>query len=223
MFKIIYALLAIKTCQALAWKCDYPEIESPIGTHVLYKEDYDNIVKWLEKDEYCRAKGDTSVYADAGKEKCEYSRDICVFVDNECQLNSERENDSLQECQDLLNNNILDFGLDSGRTPIENETIDIEEPEFDCDAIETTIEETETETDIETEIETETETTAVFEDILTETTTETAETTETTETDESYEEITTETEPFWMGEEIYSSSTSITGSLLLFLSFMVGL
>ena len=102
-------------CQALSWKCEYSAINGPGSTHFLYKEDNINVVKWLEKYEYCRAKGDTSIYIDAGKSKCEYSRDLCVFYNYQCILNENRKNDPLQECQDLLTNNVLSYELDSGR------------------------------------------------------------------------------------------------------------
>jgi hypothetical protein len=109
-------------CMALSWLCDYSEIDGPTTTHVLYKEETYNIVKWLEKYEYCRAKGDPSVYEDAGQAKCEYSRNLCVFSNYECIFNQERENDPLNECQDLLYINILSDELDSGRIPSETES-----------------------------------------------------------------------------------------------------
>jgi hypothetical protein len=108
---------------ALSYVCDYPEFE--LGkTHYLYKEEVLPVVKWLAKYEYCRAKGDSSVYADAGQPKCEYSRGICFWADEGratgC-YETFRENDSLEECQNLLANNELSFELDNGRlalTPI---------------------------------------------------------------------------------------------------------
>ena len=118
-------------CMALSWLCDYSEIDGPTTTHVLYKEETYNIVKWLEKYEYCRAKGDPSVYEDAGQAKCEYSRNLCVFSNYECIFNQERENDPLNECQDLLYNNILSDELDSGRIPSETESDYTEETEGD--------------------------------------------------------------------------------------------
>jgi hypothetical protein len=115
-FKGLFSL----NCMALSWLCDYSEIDGPTTTHVLYKEETSNIVKWLEKYEYCRAKGDPSVYEDAGQAKCEYSRNLCVFSDG-CIFNQDRENDLLNECQDLLYNNILSDELDSGRIPSESD------------------------------------------------------------------------------------------------------
>lgn len=104
---------------ALSYVCDYPEFE--LGkTHYLYKEEILPVVKWLAKYEYCRAKGDTSVYADAGQPKCEYSRGICFWADEGratgC-YETFRENDSLEECQALLANNALAASgeLDNGR------------------------------------------------------------------------------------------------------------
>ena len=116
-------------CMALSWLCDYSEIDGPTTTHVLYKEETSNIVKWLEKYEYCRAKGDPSVYADAGQPKCEYSRNLCVFINDECIFNQERENDLLEECQSLLYDNILSDELDWGRIPTESEQIESEQIE----------------------------------------------------------------------------------------------
>ena len=102
---------------ALSYVCDYPEFE--LGkSHYLYKEEVLPVVKWLAKYEYCRAKGDSSVYADAGQPKCEYSRGICFWADQGratgC-YETFRENDSLEECQALLANNELSFELDNGR------------------------------------------------------------------------------------------------------------
>jgi hypothetical protein len=111
-------VLLLKVATSLSYKCNYPEISGPVATHVLYKEDNVDEVKWLESVEYCRAKGDTSVYRDAGQGKCEYSRGICVWSNSACILNSERGNDSLQECVDLLANNRLVDGLDNGRNPV---------------------------------------------------------------------------------------------------------
>lgn len=100
---------------ALSYKCNYDEIEGPVWSSVLYKEDNLAEVKWIEINEYCRAKGDTTVYSDAGKGKCEYSRDICKWSSSSCIVNEQRENDSLEECQSLLRDNILVNGLDRGR------------------------------------------------------------------------------------------------------------
>lgn len=98
---------------SLSWRCDSPEFGDISYTHFLYKEDNLNEVKWLEKIEYCRAKGDTSVYFDAGQGKCEYSRGLCYW-DNGC-FNTGRDNDPLVECQDLYYGNTLVEGLDNGR------------------------------------------------------------------------------------------------------------
>ena len=153
MLNIIIQSLLFLRCQALSWKCDYTEIDGPVSTHVLYKEENENVVKWLEKYEYCRAKGDPSIYIDAGKDKCEYSRDICLFYNDECIFNEMRENDSLEECQDLLINNILSYELDSGRinTEPEQET----EP---CESEQELELETEPEPELEQELELELET-----------------------------------------------------------------
>jgi hypothetical protein len=83
-------------------------------THFLYKEDNVNEVKWLEKLEYCRAKGDVSVYRDAGQGKCEYSRGLCYWDGQSC-LNTYRDFDNFDECVNLLLNNVLVDGLDNGR------------------------------------------------------------------------------------------------------------
>lgn len=92
---------------ALSWVCNYPCLNGPISTSVLYKEDNVAEVKWLEKNEYCRGKGDPLVHPDAGQGKCEYSRDVCLWVNNECILNTERQNDVYSECRDLLRYNVL--------------------------------------------------------------------------------------------------------------------
>lgn len=135
MFQPILILMFSQTLFALSWVCDYPCtgtvvnrcrrkgnvqpcVEGPGSTSFLYKEDNVAEVKWLEKYEYCRAKGDPSVYQDAGQGKCEYSRDICVWNsdNNSCELNPNRGNDPISECQDLLLDNALVEGLDNGRT-----------------------------------------------------------------------------------------------------------
>ena len=222
-------------CMALSWLCDYSEIDGPTTTHVLYKEETSNIVKWLEKYEYCRAKGDPSVYEDAGQAKCEYSRNLCVFSDG-CIFNQDRENDPLNECQDLLYNNILSDELDSGRIPSENdgseETVS-EETESDytesdyteseeTESEETESEETESDYTESDEIESdETETVEV------ETETETVETetvevecTETVETETVETVETVETETAAEVESVVSSSTTLGAkSLLLVFSF----
>jgi hypothetical protein len=105
--------LFVTTAVSLSWKCDYPEFGSLGKSHYLYKEDNVNEVKWLEKYDYCRAKGLRSVYSDAGKGKCEYSRGLCYW-NNGC-LNTHRSNDPLSECQGLLRDNRLVAGLDNGR------------------------------------------------------------------------------------------------------------
>lgn len=100
---------------SLSYVCSYSEF-SLGDSNYLYKEELVDVVKWLEKVEYCRAKGDSSVYSDAGQAKCEYSRGICYW-DNGC-FETFRENDSFDECLDLLSNNELSFELDNGRLSI---------------------------------------------------------------------------------------------------------
>lgn len=107
-------ILLINLVYSLSWKCDYSNINGPVTTHFLYKEDNVAEVKWLERIEYCRAKGDSSVYRDAGQGKCEYSRGLCYWDSGNC-LNTNRQNDPLNECLDLLNYNTLVEGLDNGR------------------------------------------------------------------------------------------------------------
>ena len=214
-------------CMALSWLCDYSEIDGPTTTHVLYKEETSNVVKWLEKYEYCRAKGDPSVYEDAGQPKCEYSRNLCVFINDECIFNQERENDPLNECQDLLYNNILSDELDSGRIPSGSEdtgsedtgTVETEtetETETDTGSVDTGSEQTESE---QTESEqTESEQIECTETESTETesteteSTETESTTESTETESTTES--TETESVF-----YSSAKLSAKSLLLLFPF----
>lgn len=114
--KLLILFELLKYINALSWVCNYPnDIIGPVSTHFLYKEDNVNQVKWLEKYEYCRAKGDKSVYIDAGQGKCEYSRGICMWDNENCVLDPNRQNDPLSECLDLLNNNELVDGLDNGR------------------------------------------------------------------------------------------------------------
>ena len=144
---IFFQSLFYLNCMALSWLCDYSEIDGPTTTHVLYKEETD-IVKWLEKYEYCRAKGDPSVYEDAGQAKCEYSRNLCVYSNSECIFNQERENDPLEECIDLLLNNILSEELDWGRIPTETETESVETESVETESVETESVETES---VETE------------------------------------------------------------------------
>lgn len=106
--------LLVSCVVSLSYVCDYPDVFGDYGKNfVLYKEDNVAEVKWLEKYEYCRAKGDTSVYNDAGQGKCEYSRGICYW-DGAC-LMTNRENDPKTECVDLYNSNTLVAGLDNGR------------------------------------------------------------------------------------------------------------
>ncbi len=107
--------LLITGIYSLAYKCNYSEIEGPVWSSVLYKEESLPEVKWIEIHEYCRAKGDTSVYDDAGQGKCEYSRNICKWSGYSCVMNEMRENDILEECQSLLRDNTLVDGLDRGR------------------------------------------------------------------------------------------------------------
>lgn len=136
MLNIIFqSFLFLNNCQALSWKCEYPIIDGPGSTHFLYKEENENVVKWIEKYEYCRAKGD------AGKSKCEYSRDICIFDNDQCILNQNRENDPLQECQDLLTNNVLDYELDKDQKEL---PLPLPQPECQDDyIIESQVEEVE--------------------------------------------------------------------------------
>lgn len=104
----------INFTSSLSWRCQFDKFGSISTTHFLYKEDNVNEVKWLEKYEYCRAKGDRSVYNDAGQRKCEYSRGLCYWNNGFCE-NTNRANDPFFECQDLINNNNLVEGLDNGR------------------------------------------------------------------------------------------------------------
>ena len=107
-----YILLSNVYC--LSWICNYNRFSEIGSTHYLYKEDNVNEVKWLEKYEYCRAKGDNAVYADAGQGKCEYSRGICYWDGSNC-LMTNRQNVPENECIDLYDNNVLVQGLDNGR------------------------------------------------------------------------------------------------------------
>ena len=104
----------INFTSSLSWRCQFDTFGIISTTHFLYKEDNVNEVKWLEKYEYCRAKGDTNVYNDAGQGKCEYSRGLCYWNNGFCE-NTNRDNDPFVECQDLINNNNLVEGLDNGR------------------------------------------------------------------------------------------------------------
>lgn len=112
---MIFVLITVICC--LSWKCQFNNFGEISKTHFLYKEDNVNEVKWLEKYEYCRAKGDTNVYNDAGQGKCEYSRGLCYWNNGICE-NTNRNNDPFLECQELMNNNILVEGLDNGRKPV---------------------------------------------------------------------------------------------------------
>ena len=210
---IFFQSLFYLNCMALSWLCDYSEIDGPTTTHVLYKEETADIVKWLEKYEYCRAKGDPSVYEDAGQAKCEYSRNLCIYSNDECIFNQERENDPLEECQDLLFNNILSEELDWGRIPSETETesVETESVEIECtstesietatESIETATESIETATEsIETATESETECTCI----------------------ESETESETESESDERNIGIFSSSIKLTTEfLLLAFSFFI--
>lgn len=237
MLNIIIQSLLSLNCQALSWKCDYPTINGPRSTHFLYKEDNVNVVKWLEKYEYCRAKGDSSVYVDAGKGKCEYSRNLCVFYNNQCIINENRANDPLQECQNLLTNNILSYELDSGRikkVPVievieETEEIieeEIEEIEEEIEETEEEIEETEeVQEEVPEEVQEEVpcvEEELVTEEILEEVTEEIEEkVTEEIEevTEEIEEEIEEETEEE-TEENMISAGKSNKISLLIFILFI---
>lgn len=104
-------LFLISSIASLSYNCNLGGISN---THFLYKEDNVNEVKWLEKEEYCNLKGDSSVYRDAGQAKCEYSRGLCYWDNGYC-LNTYRDYDNSEECVNLLLNNILVAGLDNGR------------------------------------------------------------------------------------------------------------
>ena len=107
----------ISSASSLSYVCDYPNL--PQGsTHYLYKEELLPIVKWLPKFSYCHDKGDPSIYSDAGKLKCEYSRGICIWQDEQC-IQTLRPNDWIQECESLLENNDLSMELDNGRIKTE--------------------------------------------------------------------------------------------------------
>jgi len=121
---MFFIIALINIVYALSWKCEYNQFGDISSTHFLYKEDNLNQVKWLEKIEYCRAKGDTNVYNDAGQGKCEYSRGLCYWNNGNCE-NTNRDNDPLSECQDLINNNILVEGIDNGRNV---QTVQVQEP-----------------------------------------------------------------------------------------------
>lgn len=117
-------------CLSLSYVCSYPEF-SLGDSNYLYKEELVDVVKWLDKFEYCRAKGDSSVYSDAGQAKCEYSRGICYW-DGGCR-ETFRENDSFDECLALLSNNELSFELDNGRLTIPTVEEDSEEDPEEVD------------------------------------------------------------------------------------------
>lgn len=104
-------LFLISSLNSLSYNCNLGEISK---THFLYKEDNVREVKWLEKIDYCKAKGLTTVYRDAGQGKCEYSRGLCYWDGKNC-LNTYRDFDNFDECVNLLLNNILVDGLDNGR------------------------------------------------------------------------------------------------------------
>jgi hypothetical protein len=185
-------LFLLPLCQGLSWKCDYSEIDGPSASHVLYKEDNVNVVKWLEQNEYCRAKGDPTVYTDAGQRKCEYSRNICVFYYDKCIVNPNRVNDPLEECQALLRDNVESSDLDSGR--IQDSTTEkckmTTESTETLEAIET-LSTTETTTNCKMTTES-TETLEAIETLsTTETTTDCEMTTESTETLEAIETLST--------------------------------
>lgn len=99
-----FVLVNLVNC--LSWNCQYDIFGNISQSHFLYKEDNVNEVKWLEKYEYCRAKGDQSVYNDSGQGKCEFSRGLCYWNNGTCE-NTNKGLDLLSECQELLNNNIL--------------------------------------------------------------------------------------------------------------------
>lgn len=95
---------------ALSWNCDYSCIQDPKSTHVLYKEDNQNVVRWLEKYDYCKRKGEPGTYPDYGEQKCLFSRNICLWDSNtsSCYFDEKRGNDPYSECRALLMDNILE-------------------------------------------------------------------------------------------------------------------
>lgn len=114
--KFIYALaIATTSTNALSYVCNY-DIFPPSYTHYLYKEEDEPIVKWLPKESYCKDKGNTAIYIDAGQAKCEYSRGICKwdYEANTC-IDTSPPNDSQQTCIDLLQQNTLSDQLDNDR------------------------------------------------------------------------------------------------------------
>jgi hypothetical protein len=228
---IFFQSLFYLNCMALSWLCDYSEIDGPTTTHVLYKEETD-IVKWLEKYEYCRAKGDPSVYEDAGQAKCEYSRNLCVYSNSECIFNQERENDPLEECIDLLLNNILSEELDWGRIPTETETESVETESVETESVETESVETESVETESAEIECTSTESVETESVETESIETESVETESVETEctcmesESESESESETESETESEErnigIFSSSVKLTTEfLLLAFSFFI--
>lgn len=104
---LVFAAIFVKSAVCLSWMCNYPCIDGPVDTHLLYKEDNVNEVKWVEKYSYCSKKADPNVYPDAGEGKCLYSRDICIWENDTCVLNPGRTNDKFLECRDLLAQNTL--------------------------------------------------------------------------------------------------------------------
>ena len=125
--KTLMIFVLINIVYTLSWNCQYDIFGDISSTHFLYKEDNVNQVKWLEKYEYCRAKGDPNVYNDAGQGKCENSRGLCYWNNDTCE-NTNRDNDPLSECQNLINDNILVELVDE---PIDEVIIDdviIDEP-----------------------------------------------------------------------------------------------
>jgi hypothetical protein len=110
--------LLITSVIGLAYQCDYPAFGEISKIKFLYKEDNISQVKWLDTINYCNDKGNPTIYLDAGQGKCENSRELCYWNENEECLNTFRGPDSYQECLDLWVNNVLVEGLDNGRLPV---------------------------------------------------------------------------------------------------------
>jgi hypothetical protein len=148
-----------------------------------------------------------------------------MFVDNICTIDPSRENDPLEECQDLLNNNILSSELDSGRqnedylpetSIIYDQNIDMS-CTFDIETIETEIiEATETEV-IEATETTETETTET--ETIEATETEIIEATETEIIEATETEVIEATETDNVDEQWFISAT-IEKSFSIYIAIM---
>jgi hypothetical protein len=107
-------LFLINLIKSLSYFCDYDIFGEKRFSNFLYKEEELPVMKWLGKVEYCRAKGDPNIYADAGKDKCEYSRGLCYWDNGSC-LNTYRASDTYKDCMEVWLNNELVDGLDNGR------------------------------------------------------------------------------------------------------------